>query len=200
MIGGEFQIDDAGVSANKGCIRYNSAATKLQFSHDCSTYLDFSTGSSSLWTETTGGIHYNSGTHYVGIGLTNPDVELDVDGSIEFTGSITDVSDRRKKKDIKRLPEDTSQNMHELIPVSFKMKDGDGKTEYGFIAQDVEDVFPALVHTKNGGVKSLNYLGLIAPMVSAIQDLQDKNAMLREQNAEFVKRFEALETVLSDKR
>ncbi|PCJ98195.1 MAG: hypothetical protein COA45_08585 [Zetaproteobacteria bacterium] len=43
IIGGEFQIDDVSASANKGCIRYNSANTKIEFSHDCSTYTEFGT-------------------------------------------------------------------------------------------------------------------------------------------------------------
>lgn len=44
IIGGEFQIDNQSSTANKGCIRYDSATTKIQFSHDCSTYTDMGTG------------------------------------------------------------------------------------------------------------------------------------------------------------
>ncbi|MDP6586875.1 MAG: hypothetical protein QF535_19620, partial [Anaerolineales bacterium] len=39
----------------------------------------------------------------VGIGTTNPSVKLDVAGSIEYTGTITDVSDIRLKKDLSPL-------------------------------------------------------------------------------------------------
>lgn len=55
IIGGEFQIDNQSSTANKGCIRYNSSTTKLEYSHDCSggspTYAEF--GAGGLWTDNT---------------------------------------------------------------------------------------------------------------------------------------------------
>jgi hypothetical protein len=63
------------------------------------------------------------------------------------------------------------------------MKQGDGKTNYGFIAQDIEK----LVGTNNGlltiGADTARTLGLrytdfIAPMVKAMQELSKQNSQL----------------------
>jgi trimeric autotransporter adhesin len=61
------------------------------------------------------------------------------------------------------------------------MKEKDRGRELGFIAQDVEDVFPDVVYTLGGadGPKSLNYVGLIAPTIKALQELKADNDNLR---------------------
>jgi len=73
--------------------------------------------------------------------------------------------------------------MLRLKPVSFAMNDNPGRTEYGLIAQDVEGVFPALVSTAAdpSGTKSLNYIGLIAPTIKALQELKADNDNLRSE-------------------
>lgn len=121
----------------------------------------------------------------IGIGVAAPSVALEVggtvsatglyiDGDIQYTGVSSDVSDRRLKTDITSLKARSLEELLRLQPVSFRMKAG-GDTELGFIAQDVEQVFPELVHTADdaAGTKSLNYTGLIAPIVKAIQELRD---------------------------
>lgn len=130
-------------------------------------------GGSGLWTDGTGdAIYYNSGTPLVGIGLSNPSVTLDVEGDIQFTGTITDVSDRRLKEDIIPLS-GSSIGIATLTGYSFTMKnDPDSSIEYGLIAQEVEEVFPELVITKPDGTKTMNYLGMIAPLVEAVKDQQ----------------------------
>lgn len=114
----------------------------------------------------------------VGIGTNAPNVELDVNGSIEFTGTIRDMSDRRQKTDIRVLT-DALDAVSKIDGVSFKMKDGDGSTELGLIAQDVEAVYPELVFTGPDGTKALNYQGMIGPLVEAVKELYAQNAALR---------------------
>ncbi len=55
----------------------------------------------------------------------------------------------------------------------------------GVIAQDVEKVFPALVSTDEQGRKQVDYIGLIAPLIEAVKELDD--------------RVRALETRLGDR-
>jgi Tfp pilus assembly protein PilO len=73
--------------------------------------------------------------------------------------------------------------MLRLNPVTFTMNDNPAQTENGFIAQDVQPLFPDLVQTAADASKtlSLNYTGLIAPMVKAMQELKADNDNLREQ-------------------
>ncbi|MCB9996123.1 MAG: tail fiber domain-containing protein [Rhodospirillales bacterium] len=129
-----------------------------------------------------------------GIGDTTPDVELDVVGDIDYTGILTDVSDRRMKTDIAALPGGQLEKLMALQGVSFKMKDDpEARTELGLIAQDVEAVYPALVKESGSGIKSLNYMGLIGPMIEGMRELKAENDALRA-------RIEALEAERSQER
>jgi len=47
-------------------------------------------------------------------------------------------------------------------------------TEYGVLAQEVEQIFPELVLTDDNGVKSVNYNGLIPITIEAIKELNAK--------------------------
>ena len=44
----------------------------------------------------------------------------------------------------------------------------------GVIAQDVERVFPQLVETDEQGYKRVDYNGLIAPLIEAVKELDDR--------------------------
>lgn len=46
------------------------------------------------------------------------------------------------------------------------------RLQYGFIAQDLENIFPELVYTDTTGIKSVDYVSMIPIMLQAIQDLQ----------------------------
>lgn len=133
-------------------------------------------------------------TGNVGIGTTSPNAKLDVAGTVSstgvtvtgdifFTGVASDISDRRRKRNIRNLPSGYLDLVDKLQPVTFRMVD-QSNTEYGFIAQDVEKVLPALVITRGSGdaeVKSVNYMGMLAPVVKAIQELKAENAELRRE-------------------
>lgn len=115
--------------------------------------------------------NYLAGT--LGIGDNTPDVALDVVGDINYTGVLVDVSDIRMKYDIEPL-DSPLRKLTTLNGFSFKMKDGDEDiTEYGVSAQDVQQVFPELVHQVDvDGTLGVSYDGLIAPMIEAIKEQQ----------------------------
>ena len=121
----------------------------------------------------------------VGIGqVPATGVELDVLGDIEYTGTITDVSDRRLKENIAPLNKHGAliDKLQKIDTYSFTMKDDDeGKTEFGVMAQELEKIFPELVRTAEDemGTKSVNYTGLIAPMIEATKELKTENDNLR---------------------
>jgi hypothetical protein len=135
----------------------------------------------------------------VGIGNTTPNVALDVNGSIEYTGTLTDMSDRRLKEDIMPL-ENSLDKILAIEGVSFVMKgDADRRVETGVIAQQVEPIVPELVHTADDEMqtKSVNYIGFIGYIMEAIKELAayvfDKNAeqdrelaSLKQQNQELL--------------
>lgn len=57
----------------------------------------------------------------------------------------------------------------------------------GVIAQDVEKVFPELVTTDEHGYKRVAYHGLIAPLIEAVKELDERVAAL-ERAAEQTRR------------
>jgi hypothetical protein len=56
-----------------------------------------------------------------------------------------------------------------------------GSERYGFLAQNVKEVFPELVHTDNAGYMYVDYIGLIPILVQSINELR---AELEEVKAE----------------
>ncbi len=108
-----------------------------------------------------------------------------------FVGSIggkvgwSALSDARAKTDIADLDLGLDFVLA-LRPVSFRYKGGNGRTDMGFIAQDVEELMGDGYNVLGiGGDKdrtlSLRYTDLIAPMVKAIQEQQ---ATIAAQRAE----------------
>lgn len=59
----------------------------------------------------------------------------------------------------------------------------DQPTRYGFIAQEVEEVMPELVHTDKNGYKSVDYIGVIPILVNAVQELRAELAELKGETA-----------------
>ncbi len=49
------------------------------------------------------------------------------------------------------------------------------------IAQEVEKIFPMLVHTDGEGIKSVEYGNLIAPLIEAIKELNANNISQSEE-------------------
>jgi len=108
--------------------------------------------------------------------------------------SWTVISDRRAKSDIKNsaLGLDFIKT---LRPVSyFKKNDENKKTEYGFIAQEVEENLKKAGDSNNGviyvdpdGNYGMRYNDIIPITVKAVQEQQELIEQLKKANAELVK-------------
>lgn len=143
-------------------------------------------------------------TGYVGIGTPSPASELHVVGDIRFTGVMIDASDERLKTDIVPLTDkgDLLGRLKQIKGYSFRMKDDKkGQIEYGVMAQEIEKVFPELVKTADDkmGTKSVNYLGLIAPMIEATKELSAENNALKAALAARDSKMAALEATMEDR-
>lgn len=134
---------------------------------------------------------------FIGIGNNAPSVALDVTGDIEYTGQITDVSDQRLKNNIVSLSNRGSmlEKLSSLGVYSFTMKADASKTmEFGVIAQELKPIFPELVKTANdkAGTMSVNYIGLIAPLIQAMKELQTQIEEERSENVQQQSQIDAL--------
>ena len=123
-----------------------------------------------------------AGTAALTISNNASTTELQVfdNGNATLTGTLTQNSDQRLKTNIISLDATSSLSLiDELNPVTFNWIDPDKGTtpQLGFIAQQVLQIFPDLISTTSAtaltpdGTLGLNYIGLISPIVSAIQAL-----------------------------
>lgn len=96
-------------------------------------------------------------------------------------GSINNPSDISLKHDICPLQNDITDKVLDLNPVSYKYNfhddnDSNNKIHYGFIAQEVEQMFPELVLNnlvvEDKMYKTVNYMELIPMMLSKMQKMQ----------------------------
>jgi polyhydroxyalkanoate synthesis regulator phasin len=71
-----------------------------------------------------------------------------------------------------------------LRGVSFDWKET-GKSSYGVIAQELQEVLPELV--KNGEVKSVNYNGLIGVLIEGMKSQQEQINRLEQKIQELTK-------------
>ncbi|TDP57388.1 tail fiber domain-containing protein [Flavobacterium dankookense] len=121
---------------------------------------------------------------------------------VQVAWSVT--SDSRWKDNIK--PSNLGLDfINKLNPVFYTRKnDETQKTEYGFIAQELDKTLNEAGATNNGiitkddqGMLSVRYNDLIAPMVKAIQELKEENNKLKTQNENLEERLKKIEEKLS---
>jgi hypothetical protein len=58
--------------------------------------------------------------------------------------------------------------------------DMDQGSPMGVVAQDVEAEFPELIHVDERGFKTVNYTGLIAPLIEAVRELDERLRAVEE--------------------
>lgn len=120
---------------------------------------------------------------------------------IQVAWSVT--SDSRWKNNIQKSDLGL-RFINQLNPVSYVRKNDEFKrTEYGFIAQELEKSLLDFGATNNGiitkddeGMLSVRYNDLLAPMVKAIQELTVQNENLKLENEALLKRLERIEEKL----
>ena len=107
-------------------------------------------------------------------------------GQINANGSAAaafgSFSDERLKENIVNLPSQLS-NILALRPVEFDYKDGTGH-QLGFIAQEVQQIFPDLVGESDGFLTLTDMNKNDARLIKAFQELHDKVVALEERVAE----------------
>lgn len=124
---------------------------------------------------------YGDTNSNVGIADSSPSYKLDVNGTFRCYGK-TDSSDIRYKESIEDL-ESSLEKLTQLRPVKFNWIDKEtygSDREIGFIAQEVEEVYPELVKTDKEGYKSIAY-GKISPViVESIKELKSELDLIKE--------------------
>jgi hypothetical protein len=141
----------------------------------------------------------------MGLGTNSPSQLLDVNGSARFRSVTTDnantvflsietdgtlkkttptASDVRLKQNIVAL-ENPLEKLVQLRGVSYEFKETPNQKRMGFIAQEVEKVYPeAVFEIEQSGLKGVRYDDLIPVLLEAIKTQQKQIETLQKQMAE----------------
>jgi hypothetical protein len=124
------------------------------------------------------------GSGYVGVNTLYPEYSLHVYGTCAAT-SFNATSDYRMKNNIQVL----KGSVDLINPVEYDLSGG--KHDMGFLAHEVQEIFPFLVDGEKDGnrTQTLNYNGFIALLVKEVKDLKKEN---RDLNS----RLQAIEAIL----
>ena len=109
-----------------------------------------------------------------------------IPGNLYVNGNIINTSDAFLKDNICNIDDTDSINILSLQPRSFTFKkDINNLQHFGFIAQEVETIFPSLVFDKPDSdyknIKAVNYLELIPLLVHRIQVMAEEIKELKMQ-------------------
>ena len=128
---------------------------------------------------------------------------FNVGGFDPVTGVYTSVSDRKLKKDIRRMSS-ILDKVNQLNPSRYVYRNNNpnNKESIGFVAQDVQDLFPELVHSStdksNEEILTLDYSGFGVLAIKAIQEQQKEIDNLKNENENLAKKMTNLEHKMSD--
>lgn len=125
-------------------------------------------------------------------GYLNNFGHANIHGNIYQNGSLIH-SDKRYKKQIKKI-DNSLALLQRINGVSYAYRDQEfaarnfsKKRTLGVIAQEVEKVFPNLVHENEDGYKSVNYDGLIPVLIEATKAQQQLINQQEQENIELNK-------------
>jgi hypothetical protein len=149
--------------------------------------------------DNTAGIWYNNSANVEGAfsGMkTDTEVGLFLGGNWRFwvnsagqgylNGALIQTSDKRLKKDFAQL-NNSLTDIYKLNGYHFRWIEEARNKELqtGFIAQEVQKIFPELVQTDDKGFLSVNYIGLIPHLIEAVKELKKENNSLKNENNSF---------------
>ncbi len=152
--------------------------------------------------------YINAKSGNVGVGTTNTlGLKFYVRGKTGCTLGFWSVSDRRYKRDITQI-DGAMDKIKALDGKTYKFKRGEingvsfeeagEDQQLGFIAQDLEKVFPELVHVDDAGYYAVNYTGLIPVLVEGMKEQENTIATQREEMEEMKTRIDRLEALINN--
>lgn len=125
---------------------------------------------------------------------TGKSVYFDGNGGVTATGPYTNVSDARLKQNIVPLNQ-SLQILSQLNGYHYTWKQDKTLPELqtGVLAQEVQAIFPELVHSDKQGTLSVNYTGFIPHLIEAVKELKNLNEELKTRNETLERKVETLQ-------
>ncbi len=119
---------------------------------------------------------YQDSQGNIGIGISTPAAKLHVNGDVRSTAFLQ-ISDQSLKTNVEAID---PERVLDLRGVRFTWKQ-DGRRDYGFIAQEVEKVFPALVSVDSDtGARAVAYPNITALLIELAREQDQKIIELEE--------------------
>jgi hypothetical protein len=139
----------------------------------------------------------------VGIGVDAPTYTLAVSGTAAKTGggSWSNLSDKR----LKDIQGEYSKGLSDIValrPVMFTYKKDNPmqlnseEQQIGFIAQEVQLIFPEAVSENSSGYLDFNMHPVNVALINAVKELKAENDQLKADYKRLISRIEMLESVL----
>lgn len=116
------------------------------------------------------------------------------------TGAYTATSNRHLKTNISLLDSDILDKIALLKPARYSyLRDPMNQMTIGFMAEDVQPLFPELVDTvgENNENMAINYAGFSVVAIKAIQQQQKQMEALQTENEQLKKRLERIEKLVA---
>ena len=139
--------------------------------------------------------YFETGNNALYIGNTDTDYPLifgffdgfyvELNGDVTVAGTLFEASDAKLKTNIEQVTNPLDK-LKQINGVSFQWKDQSLRkgaqpgSSIGFIAQEVETVFPSLVNEDRKGTKAVNYSGMIPVLLEAIKEQQSQIEALEQ--------------------
>ncbi|WP_299464203.1 tail fiber domain-containing protein [uncultured Microscilla sp.] len=185
-----------GNNANNAGIILQKSSISWQIYNRYDDKLDF-------WSTSVGSALTITSSGNVGIGSHSPGHKLEVQGTVASFGTPLS-SDVRFKQDIVPITAEAITKLKQLQGSSFRWRTKEFKdksfsegTQLGFIAQEVQEVYPELVEEGTGGYLLINYTGLIPVLTEAHKQQQQTIEDQQAQIDSLVARMVALENMLA---
>lgn len=103
--------------------------------------------------------------------------------NLQVNTSFSLISDVRLKDNIQDIPMNYIDQLVNLKCKQYTFINDTSKTiHYGYIAQDVEQLYPNLVMTNTEQIKSINYIELIPLLIEKINNLESEIIKLKNNN------------------
>lgn len=117
-------------------------------------------------------------------------------GGFITTNQYVSVSDKRLKHKITAL-KNQSKKIYDVKNYEF-FWNTDNRKDYGFIAQEIERIFPELVVTNpDTGYKGVQYVSMIPLMLEELKTLKKENDKLKRENANLKKDIDKIKMHLN---
>ncbi len=202
----EFGLDFAGAASTRmltvkgngsvGIGGVNNGPSRLKVFHTTSGFMLENTTNShnwEFWVSSTDG----------SLVLYNDQLPAGVPAGTFATNGLYTPSDRDLKKEVLGMANGVLNKVMQLQPVTYhyKSESESARRSMGFIAQDVQGLFPELV-TRNpvrdgqGGYLAVNYAGFGVLAVKSIQEQQAQIETLKKENEALRSKTESLEARL----